>query len=274
VVQPSTGRGYGTTWDGRPKLSLGTASINYTVHVGDPVYGWSDADHVEPDVTIQGKEKPDPSDCSLAILACIGNKARVINGDAQGGEGFYIGRHAGSDDLVWFPEGVVEDLSLGDKIQVKAWGVGLKIRGMEEVKLNKISPTLMERMDLEIAEGRLSVAVARILPGWIMGAGIGYDPSLESVDYDIQTTCPETNEELGLREIRLGDIIAIMDHYDAWGRGRYQGAVTIGVVVHGWSDSAGHGPGVNPIMTALPGKIEPRLDENANIAYLLGIREP
>jgi hypothetical protein len=49
--------------------------------------------------------------------------------------------------------------------------------------------------------------------------------------------------------------------------------VTIGVVVHGYSYHAGHGPGVNPILSALPGRIELRDDPNANIAYYLGIKE-
>jgi hypothetical protein len=270
-VQSSTGRGYRTTWNGRPKLSIGTASINYTVHVGDSVAGWSEADHVEPDVTFQGKETPDPSDCSLAILACIGNEAKIVSGEALGGKGLYIGRHAGADDLVWFPRQVVENLSLGDKVQVKAWGVGLKIMEHSNVKVNKVSPNLLENMGITEKGEKLVVPVSKILPGWIMGAGIGYDPSVETVDYDIQTTCPETNDELGLAELKLGDVIAIMDHYDAWGRGRYEGAVTIGVIVHGWSDLAGHGPGVNPIMAALPGELETKLDSKANIKNYLGI---
>ena len=69
------------------------------------------------------------------------------------------------------------------------------------------------------------------------------------------------------------DIIAIRDHYDAYGAGRYKGAVTIGVCIHGWSQWAGHGPGLNPVITALPGKIETIIDPDANMAYYLGIRE-
>ena len=96
---------------------------------------------------------------------------------------------------------------------------------------------------------------------------------LENVDYDIQTTCPETIEEYDLKTLRLGDIVAIEDHYDCYGRGRYEDAVTIGVVIHGWSEAAGHGPGLNPILSALPGRIKVKIDPDANIAYYLGIRE-
>ena len=110
VIQPTGGRGYGTSWDGTARMSLGTATINYTVSIGDPTWGYANDDHVEPDVTVQGRDKPSASDCAIAILACIGNEARVVSGDAKGAKGMYIGRHAGADDLVWFPKEVLDDL--------------------------------------------------------------------------------------------------------------------------------------------------------------------
>ena len=273
VVQPSGGRGYGSTWEGKSKMTQGTASINYTVSIGDPVWGYASADHVEPDVTVQGRDKSGASDCAIAILGCIGNEARVVSGDAKGAAGYYIGRHAGADDLVWFPKEVLEDLALDDKIQVKAKGCGLQIEGFEDVKLNKMSPELLEAMGVTVEDGELVIPVVAEIPGWILGAGVGWDASVEVVDYDIQTTCPEVVEELNLKSLRLGDVIAIPDHYDAWGRGRYEEAMTIGVIVHGFSSSGGHGPGVNPIMAALPGKIKTKIDPHANVAYYLGIRD-
>jgi hypothetical protein len=76
-----------------------------------------------------------------------------------------------------------------------------------------------------------------------------------------------------LKKLRLGDLVAIQDHYDYYGRGRYEGAVTIGVVIHGWSDSAGHGPGLDPILSAMPGRIKVKIDPDANTANYLGIKE-
>ena len=105
--------GYWETYDGKPKMSLGMASINYTVSLGDSAYGWANGDHVEPDVTIQGRDKERPSQCALAILACIGNKAKVISGEAKEAKGIYVGRHGGSDDLVWFPKNDLEKLTAG-----------------------------------------------------------------------------------------------------------------------------------------------------------------
>jgi len=248
------------------------ASINYRVSLGDSVYGWAEGDHVEPDVTIQGKEYPYPGECPLALLACIGNEAEVVSGEAKGAKGYYIGRHAGSDDKVWFPKEAVEKLALNDKVQIKAKGAGLKIEGFEDVKVNKLSPELFDKLGLAVEDGQLVVPVVMEVPGIFMGSGLGFSP-VESLDYDIQTTCPEVIEQYNLKKLRLGDVVAIRDHYDAFSPGRHAGAVTIGTVIHGFSDMAGHGPGVNPILSALPGRIKTKIDPNANTAYYLGIRQ-
>jgi hypothetical protein len=271
VVQPPGSRGYSTTYDGTPKVSIGMASINYTVSVGDSAYGWASADHVEPDVTIQGRDRERAGECAIALLACIGNEAKVISGEAKGAKGYYLGRHAGSDDLVWFSKDILEKLALNDRIQVKARGVGLKIKGFEDIRLNKMSPKLLESIGITIKKDQLVVPVVMEIPGFIMGSGLGYGP-IESLDYDIQTTDPSMVEKYSLKKIKIGDLIAIKDHYDNYGTGRYKDAVTIGVCIHGWSDYAGHGPGLNPVISALPGKIKTRIDPDANIAYYLGIR--
>jgi len=271
VVQPPGGGGYSTSYDGKPVQDIGMGSINYTVSLGDSAYGWANADHVEPDVTFQGRERQSPWDCALAILACIGNEAEVISGEAAGAKGFYIGRHAGSDDLVWLAKEAVEKLALNDKIQVKARGVGLKIKGFEDVRVNKLSPELLGKIGITVEDGQLVVPVVMEVPGYIMGSGLGFQ-FIEALDYDVQTTCPEVVEEFGLKKLRLGDLVAIRDHYDAYAPGRYEGAVTIGIVIHGFSSDSGHGPGLNPVLSALPGRIKTRLDPNANTAYYLGLR--
>ena len=272
VVHPAGSSGYWATYDGKSSARLGTASINYTVSLGDSTYGWANADHVEPDVTIQGRDKERAGSCAIAILACIGNEAKVLSGEAKGAKGFYIGRHAGSDDLAWFPTDVKEKMTLNDEIQVKAKGVGLQIEGFEDVRVNKLSPELLENMGLKIEKDQLIVPVVMEVPGRIMGSGIGGE-FIENIDYDIQTTDPKTVEEFGLKTLRLGDLVAIRDHYDFYGRGRYEGAVTIGICIHGFSESAGHGPGLNPVLSALPGRIKTIIDPYANTVYYLGIRE-
>ena len=271
VVQPPRGPDYRPGYDGIPRAAIGMASINYTVSVGDPAYGWAAADHVEPDVTVQGRDRPFAGECAVAILACIGNEARVLSGEARGGRGVYIGRHAGSDDLVWFPPDVRDRLALDDRVQIAATGVGLAIEGFEDVRVNKLAPGLLEKLGIVREGGELVVPVVMEVPGRIMGSGIG-GAFIENVDYDIQTTDPRTVEEYALKRIRIGDLIAIRDHYDAYGRGRHEGAVTIGVCVHGFSDMSGHGPGLNPVLSARPGRIRTRIDPDANIAFALGLR--
>jgi len=272
VVSPTGGADYRTSYDGKPVHTLGMGSINYNVSIGDSTYGWASSDHVEPDVTIQGTDKPSPWEAALASLACIGNEALVISGEAAGAKGIYLGRHAGSDDKVWFPREIKDKLALNDKVQVKAKGVGLKIRGFDDVRVNKISPELLENMGITVEDGQLVVPVVMEIPGHLMGSGLGF-PFIEALDYDIQTTCPEIVEEYGMKKLRLGDVVAIRDAYDVYGPGRYEGAVTIGTVIHGFSNLAGHGPGINVVLSALPGKINIRIDSEANIAYYLGIKE-
>ena len=196
----------------------------------------------------------------------------MLSGEARGARGFYIGRHAGSDDLCWFSKETKDKMTLNDRIQVRARGVGLKIQGFEDVRVNKLSPEALENMGIEIQRDQLIVPVVMEIPGHIMGSGLGWGV-VENVDYDVQTTDPATVEKYNLKSLRLGDLVAIRDHYDCYGVGRYKDAITIGVCIHGWSDYSGHGPGLNPVMAALPGKIKPRIDPHANMAYILGIRE-
>ena len=271
VIQPASALDYSPGYDGKSKLGIGMASINYSVSYGDTTYGWAEGDHVEPDVTIQGRDRQNPMETALAVLACIGNEAVVVSGEASGSKGIYIGRHAGSDDKVWFPAEVKEKLAINDRVLVKARGVGLKILGFEDVRVNKISPEALEKIGIVVEGNQLVVPVVAEVPGYLMGSGIG-GQGIEAIDYDIQTTCPEAVERFNLKKLRLGDIVAIRDHYDYYGRGRYEGAVTIGVIIQGFSDYAGHGPGVNPILSALPGRIKVKLDPRANMARILGLR--
>lgn len=272
VVQPAGALDYSPGFDGKAKLSIGMASINYNVNYGDTTYGWAEGDHVEPEVTIQGRDRQSPMETALALLACIGNEAVVVSGEARGSKGIYIGRHAGSDDKVWFPAEVKEKLAINDRVQVKARGVGLKIIGFEDVRVNKISPEALEKIGIVVEGNQLVVPVVMEVPGYLMGSGIG-GQGIEAIDYDIQTTCPEAVEKFNLKKLRLGDIVAIRDHYDYYGRGRYEGAITIGTIIHGFSDHSGHGPGVNPILSAMPGRIKIKIDQNANMARILGIRK-
>jgi len=74
-----------------------------------------------------------------------------------------------------------------------------------------------------------------------------------------------------LDKLRFGDIVAIEDTDNSFGRCFKPGAMTIGVVVHSDCVLAGHGPGVTTIMTSKLGKIQPIINKDANIGYYLRI---
>jgi hypothetical protein len=269
IVHPTGRKYYSTTWEGTNKISLGMDGITYNVSIGDPVFGWASADHVEPGVSLFNKNES--HGLAFGILSCIGNEAVAVNGEAKGAKGFVTGKH--SNILAYFHKSDMEKMVIGDKIQIKVWGVGLEIKGFDEVKVQKIDPNLLESIVEGVSENKLIVPVTKELPAYIMGSGLGYWPIAEYVDYDIQTTCPEAIKELHLDELKLGDIVSLKDQYCAFGRGYMKGAITIGVVIHGASEIAGHGPGVNPILTTLNNDIEIQIDKRANIARYLGVRK-
>ena len=63
-----------------------------------------------------------------------------------------------------------------------------------------------------------------------------------------------------------------MDADHSYGRIYRTGAVSIGIVAHGSSDIAGHGPGVTSLMTSPSGALIPAVDAGANIATILNLR--
>lgn len=268
VNHPSASRGYRVDWDGVPRIGLGMSGVKYNVGVGDLCYYLENGEHTEPGLSLTNRNPGEGQ--ALGVLGCIGNEVKLTSGEAKGEKGYITGKHGSF--MCWFPPEAQEKISPGDKIKVRAWGVGLKIAGFEEtVRVNKIDPELLEKMGVEVKGGKLHVPVTREYPCWIMGSGYGMFPV--TIDYDIQTTCDLVWDEMDLKGIRFGDVVCLRDQLNWWGRGYYKGAVTIGVVIHGWSYSAGHGPGVTTILSSKDGTIVPEIDPHANIAYYLGVKE-
>jgi hypothetical protein len=104
-----------------------------------------------------------------------------------------------------------------------------------------------------------------------MGSGLGAN-QVNSGDYDIQLFDESVVKQFGLEDLRLGDLVAIIDADHTYGRIFRQGAVSVGVVVHTNCVTAGHGPGVTTLMTSASGKIIPQINQKANLAYLLKLR--
>lgn len=206
-------------------------------------------------------------------MSCIGNKATVVKGDAKGEEGVVVGKHGGIEHvMVDFQPETMEKLVLEDRVMVKAYGVGVKLLDIPDVRVFNMSPEFLDAIDPMIVDGKLQVPVTHQVPAAIMGSGLGRN-QVSSGDYDITMFYEETVEEHGLGDVRLGDLVAITDADHSYGRIYRRGAVSIGIVTHSNSYVAGHGPGVTSLFTSKKGKIEPVIDEKANIAHYMKLRD-
>ena len=275
IASPTIRNVYNVSATGKPLVLPGVGGITYNLRVGDPACGW-EADHVEPGVSVENKENDARSgqaaNTAFNVLSCIGNQATVVTGEAKGAKGVVTGKHGGIEHvLVDFPTEVLDDLLLGDRILVKAYGTGLKLLDFPDIKVLNMDPHLLEVWNPEPNGDKLEVPVTHIVPAAIMGSGLGAN-QVNSGDYDIQLFDETVVAQYGLKSLRLGDIVAIIDADHSFGRIYRQGAVTVGVVVHTNCITAGHGPGVTTLMTSSDGKIIPKISPNANIASLLKLR--
>ncbi len=260
--------------DGVPRILPSVGGITLNVRVGDSAFGF-ESDHVEPAVSV--RHPNDKINAAFCTFACVGNVATVLSGEAKGERGVVTGKHGGVEHvIVDFSPAAMERMRLGDTIGVRAVGVGLALEGAGDVKVFNCDPDLFEKLVLRQAQddkGRLSLAVrvARRVPARVMGSGLGRQ-TVARGDYDIQCFDAATVREFGLDELRLGDLVAIIDADNAFGRIYRGGAVTIAVVSHGMSHLAGHGPGVTTLLTSASGAIEPLVDARANLATILDLR--
>ncbi|MDR0372052.1 MAG: DUF4438 domain-containing protein [Nitrososphaerota archaeon] len=275
IASPTIRNVYTISATGKPQVLPGVGGITYNLRVGDPAVGW-EADHVEPGVSITNKENDTRSgqaaNTAFNVLSCVGNQALVTSGDAKGNSGIVTGKHGGIEHvLADFSTEILEKLLPGDKILVKAYGTGLKLQDYPDIKVLNIDPSLFEAWNPQASDGKLLVPVTHLIPAAIMGSGLGANQA-NSGDYDIQLFDEGVIEQYELKNLRLGDFVAIIDADHSFGRIYRQGAISVGVVIHTNCVSAGHGPGVTTLMTSPDGKIVPQINQNANITSLLKLR--
>lgn len=251
--------------DGHSTILPGMFGITYNVRCGDRAFGWA-GDHVEPGISID-----DDADSgrhhALHYLNCIGNEAMVTSGMATGERGIVIGEHARI--LVQFSPEAHDVMAPGDRVQIMTKGQGLTLTDYPGVALKKMSPKLFHAMNITESKGRLHVNVAMELPIRIMGSGA--ELNSEYVDQDLMSGDRALMAELGIDQMRLGDLIAIRHADHHWGRSYRKGAVSICLCIHGDSIMTGHGPGILTLMTAREGEIDFTVDPSANIANLFNI---
>jgi hypothetical protein len=270
VAPPSIPAGiYEITHDGRPLVIPSVGGICLNVRVGDSAFGWV-GDHIEP--AVSSRHPDDKVNVGYNVLACVGNPVTVMSGEAKGETGIVTGKHGGIEHvMVDFKSKVLEKLQLGDKLSIRAFGIGLEIEDAGDIKLFNLDPEFLEKWGATFEEGTLHCNVAKIVPAAIMGSGLGRNTVMRG-DYDIQSFDPVTVEKYGLNELRFGDIVAIEDADHSFGRIYRTGAISIGIVAHGNSLVAGHGPGVTSLATSATGKIVPKVSKKANIASILDLR--
>lgn len=253
---------------GRPVLVPSFGGIVLNVKVGDPALGWV-ADHVNPGVSIKHHEA-EPN-AALTALACLGNRATIMTGAARGARGVVTGKSGrwAEHVILHFGQDALAGLAIGDRIQVRARGVGLTIDGAPGVGCKSLGPNLLRALECRLVDGRLEVPVVALVSPELLGAGLGLNS--EGWSLDIQTGEPEALRQHGLDELRLGDVVALLDSDSTFNHGYKKGGVSIGVVCQGDSHRAGFGPGVTVIMTAPGGEIAPRLERGVNLASLLAL---
>jgi hypothetical protein len=277
ITQPSIGAppGYRIGHDGKPFTAVGTGGICYNVRVGDPAFGWAAADQVEPGAAIRDCCCPE-ANTALVGLSCIGNEAAVISAALDGKDvklkgalGTVVGKQGGAGHLiVSFPKRILDRLSIGDTIQVRACGVGLELQDFPDIRITNCGPRLFKALNPSVKGPKLRVQVSKVIPGKLVGAGMGSsNPQLG--DFDIQSVSAEAVKEYDLAALRIGDIVAITDQDASWGPRFQPAAITVGVIVHGASAVSGHGPGVNALFSSAGGRVEPIITRKANLADLL-----
>lgn len=259
--------------DGRPFCLPSVGGIVYNVKTGDCAFGW-EGDHIEPGVSavLDEEKRSSRANMGFNFLACVGNKARVVSGAAKGAEGVVTGHHGGVEHVtIDFEAKTLAQLTLEDKILIEGFGQGLKLPDFPDIKIFNLDPSVLHQMPLRsLGSGKLEIGVTAIVPAELMGSGMGHN-NIGTGDCDIMTHDEGTVKRLKLENLRLGDLVAVIDHDHSFGRTFRKGAVTLGIVVHSNSTLPGHGPGVSTLMTSPKGHLKPVIDSKANLAILLKI---
>jgi len=258
-------------WDKEMVTVPAIGAITYGLEIGDRCMGLI-GEHVEPGVSTKIIDN-NTFNSGYCILAQIGNTVKVVTGDAKGATGYVTGKHGGCEHvMVYFDQDTLEKLNHDDKFLIKAFGRGLKLTDYPDVEVLNLDPHLLQKMNIREENGKLIVPVAKVIPSYLLGSGVGAPPTTRG-DYDLVTTDKATMEKMGYNDLRYGDIVLLQDCDNNYGRGYRKGAAAIGIVIHGDSYLMGHGPGITTLMSCQKPIIVGEIDERANLAYYLGTKE-
>lgn len=175
--------------DGKPFALPSTGGIVYNVKIGDNTFDW-EADHIEPGVSavVNEEKRGSRSNMGFNFLACVGNTARILSGEAKGKRGVVAGHHGGMEHVIIdFDDATLSRLSIDDKILIEAYGQGLKLNDYPDIKVYSLDPATLEKLPIKTITGKkLEVGVTTIVPAALMGSGLGHN-NLGTGDCDIMT---------------------------------------------------------------------------------------
>ena len=255
--------------DGKPFLLPTWGGIVYNVSIGDSVYGWL-GDCIHPGVSISLAD--DRGNRGLNIFACVGNTAVVMTGEAKGTRGIVTGKSGRFSEqvIIHFPKDVRKKMAIGDKIVVRAKGVGLQLTDHPSVKIKSCSPELIDNLEVTTSsDGKLNVPVVASVPAHLLGAGAGL--TSEGGSLHIQTVDKDALADAGLTDLKLGDVVALENYDSSFNHGYLRGATGIGVIGQTDSPRSGYGPGVTLLMTASGNVIQPHIKAGVNLKDLFTI---
>jgi hypothetical protein len=253
--------------NGTPFLLPTYGGIVYNVSVGDSAFGWA-ADCIHPGISI--RQADDLKNRGLNVFACIGNRAKVMTGQAQGTIGVVTGKSGRFSEqvIVHIPKAARERMAVGDQIIIRSEGIGMALTDHPEIVLKGIGPNLLAALSLREV-GALEVGVVARIPAHLAGAGLGL--TSEGGSLHMQSTDRAELARLGLDGLRLGDLVALEDTDSRYNHGYLRGAMSIGVVCATDGPRAGYGPGIAVLMTAPAGQLGAFIDASANLADLLKV---
>lgn len=252
--------------DGTPFLLPTYGGIVYNVSVGDRAFGWA-ADCIHPGVSVA--QSDDNQNRGLNVFACVGNRARVMTGDAAGTKGIVTGKSGRFSEqvIVHIPHKARSLMAVGDQVLVRAEGVGLKLTDHPNVSLKGISPELLASLPAQESQAQVAFGVTAQIPAHLVGAGLGL--TSEGGSLHMQSTDQDLLRELGLDRLCLGDLIALEDTDSRYNHGYLRGARAIGVVASTNGPRAGYGPGIAILMTAPAGELGSFESSDTNLVQLL-----
>jgi len=259
---------YRISADGKPMILPGTGGITYNKRIGDSAINlWGD--HIEPAVSIKhpDSDRTSPFNGGLVVMSCVGNRATVVSGDAKGEVGLVTGKHGGVFHvMVDFTRKQMDMMTVGDKMQVKTYGQGLAMTDFSGVQIRNLDPAMFDTIGIvgNVKTGRVEIPITHLIPAACMGSGLGQSHTTAG-DYDIQMFDEETVEKHRLNDLKFGDIVAITNADNTFGRVYRKKSISVGVIVHSRSVVAGHGPGVTTLFTSRDGLIDAVIDPDANL---------